>query len=83
METDNNKPVLKIEVGSILRLRAMAPHGHSIWKVTGIHPGATQSESLVSIRRLDMNPGSAFGKKQEESIVPMAILGTNPFLENP
>ena len=67
---------LKIEVGSILRLC------HAVWKVTGIHYGATQCEDLVSIRRLDHNPGSAFGKTQPDSILPLAILLSHPFIEN-
>jgi hypothetical protein len=82
-KTTPTKPTLKLEVGSILRLPSPAPHNHSIWRVTGIHYGATQCENLVTIRRLDMRPGSAYGKTQEESIVPMAIIGTHPLLENP
>lgn len=77
------KPTLEIKVGSIIRLHGLSPHCHSIWKVTGIHYGATQCENLVSIQRIDMNPGSAFGKTQKDSIVPMAIIGTHPLLENP
>lgn len=77
------RPTLEIQVGSIIRLPNPAPNNHSLWKVTGIHHGASQHENLVSIRRLDLNPGSAFGKTQPDSIIPMAILGTHPLLENP
>ncbi|MDE2105159.1 MAG: hypothetical protein KGL39_48475 [Patescibacteria group bacterium] len=76
------KPTLEIAVGKTIRLQSPKPHNHSLWRVTGIHYGATQCENLVSLRRLDINPGSAFGKTQTDSIVPMAIIGTHPNIEN-
>ena len=81
-KTKNTIPA-KIEVGSIIRIPAISPHNHPIWEVTGIHYAASQSENLVSLKRLDLNPGIAYGKTQTESIVPMAILGTHPLLQNP
>lgn len=83
MKTESlTKPTLKIEVGAIIRLKSQGAAHHSIWKVVGIHYGASLQENLVSITRLDLNPGDAYGKVQKESIVPMAILGTHAGLEN-
>ncbi|MDE2107412.1 MAG: hypothetical protein KGL39_60005, partial [Patescibacteria group bacterium] len=81
-KTETKKPTLDLEVGKIIRLPSTQPHNHALWRVTGIHYGATQCENLITIRRLDINAGSAHGKTQHESVVPIAILGTHPLLEN-
>jgi hypothetical protein len=74
---------VKIEVGAILRMKAPPPHHHWLWLVTGIHYGALQQEGLVTIRRLDANPGCVWGCTRPESIVPFSILSTHALLHNP
>lgn len=81
-KTKTTKTAIDLKVGAVIRLQVIPPHNHALWKVTGIHYGATQCENLITIRRLDLNAGTAHGKTQHESVVPVAILGTHPLLEN-
>lgn len=72
-----------LSVGKVIRIKNASPHSHSVWRIIGHMPGASQQENLVAIRRLEVNPGNnVAGKTQYESIVPMALLSTHPSIEN-
>ena len=68
-----------VDVGSILRVK----HNGRIrlFKVTGIHIGAIEQESVFSVRSLDLGNATAYGKTVEEAMIPIALLETNPSIE--
>lgn len=75
-----------LKVGGIVRIKSEhlgqnMPFGHAVWKVSGIHYGATNKEDLISLKRLDFDSGSAFGKTQEDSIIPVDVLMSHPNIE--
>jgi hypothetical protein len=64
-------------VGRIVRLETLLGRYH-LWKITSVHLGAVQAESLVSLQRLDVNPGTAFGQTMMNTIAPLCLLTENP-----
>lgn len=67
-------------VGRIVRLETLLGRYH-LWKITGVHYGETQSENLVSLQRLDVNPGNAFGQIMTNTIAPLCLLTENQNVE--
>jgi len=67
-------------VGRVIRLKTMLGKYH-LWKITGIHYGTTRCENLVSLRRLDIEPGTAFGQIMVSTIAPLCLLSDNPNVE--
>lgn len=76
---DMKKHQTIIPIGAVLKIKQGG--NTRFWKVTGIHLGATKCENLVTLKTVDMDNGSAFGKTVKESIVPLYILATHPLIE--
>lgn len=61
------------EVGQTVRL----PHKgeFAVWRITGVHLGGKNAESLIQMKRIEIQGGCT------ESIVPVELLLLNPAIE--
>jgi hypothetical protein len=62
---------MNIQVSDIYRLKV--DERQRVWQVVGIFLGATGQEDLVGLMSIDLNSGSAYGKRQDILLVPQAI----------
>lgn len=71
------------DVGDVIRLKTCSGTNtrFRVWKITGIHLGATGHESLVSLKSIDTNYGSAYGSMVTESFIPLELLTSHPGIE--
>jgi hypothetical protein len=65
------------QVGDIYRLKTS--EGFHVWKIVGIHLGATTEENLIGLTILNMKPGTAHGVTISNALVPEPIFAAaNP-----
>ena len=60
---------MQMKVGDVFRMKAYS-RGYRVWKVNGVHLGATHQESVVSLECLDRSAPLETG----DILVPVEIL---------
>lgn len=86
--TDNHSQIdglvsVSLDVGDVIRLKTGSGTNtrFKVWQITGIHLGALNHEDIISLKRLDVSLGSAYGSTVSESLMPMDLLTSHPYVE--
>lgn len=66
------------QVGEILRI--WENNKFRVWRVVGVHYAGIGQEDIITLKPLDLYPGTAFGKVMTETTMPLSILSAVSFL---